>query len=134
MDFESAYSTYEDLIWDFAENVEDKEAENACAKYISATKEIENYMLEEINTWGKCHLESYEIKDKEEFEEMQKKLEEGIIAVHDPKNDKFLIVDGNHRVNTYAHHFPRKRVKVAIVSASIFYGMSWMDGRKDKAS
>lgn len=116
---EEARNTYDQLICEFAETSEDNKIEAMNAYFINSQNPIEKEItLNELNNYNKTHSIKYtDIEPKE----LIIKLKDPIYVVQD--NENFLIIDGNHRVNTGYDLFPNKIMNVLIIKAPIYKGM-----------
>ena len=113
---ESAESTYICLMEDDKESIRE-----SVDKYLDSEYEIEDMKLSELQGFHKTHTSPYNNAKEEGLKEG---LDKGyIVVVIDYKRNRNLILDGNHRVNTYAKDMPDKYVKVIIKYAPVLDGM-----------
>ena len=103
MNLEEAQATYESLIFEYSDLSDDDQI-HAMETFLMNKRSLyeRHISLGEFkNNFKKCfltHTSSYDTLNKETHERLKNGT---IILVSDPASGKSIIIDGNHRINSY---------------------------------
>lgn len=121
MSYNEAFSTYENLIYDETELSEDS-AINAVQEFKMNFNEADinpikvGEILDHYNNLFMTHHVKYSTDDGDYS---VKKKKPDIILVHDVEKNIYLVVDGNHRLNTFYKEDPSWDILVTEIVAPL---------------
>ncbi|MCP4914593.1 MAG: hypothetical protein GY909_15870 [Oligoflexia bacterium] len=114
---EASQNTYIQLVDSYCDdNIKDELIE----KFVSKMGRFKSVKmpLSKLRGFYKTHPCQYD--DERSMREQINQLDEmDFGVVYDPSLDSYLIVDGNHRTNTFAQNYPNKLVTVIVFEGEI---------------